>query len=512
MVCGALAVIALFAVLAVGPQPAHAHPLGNFTINRYSRIEIGPDAVGLLYILDMAEVPAFQEIRAIDTNQNRLVDPDEESAYLTAKVDEIRGNLVMSIDGSGKGLKVAGRALTFPPGQGGLATLRIEARFEVPWAPGEDRTHTLAYEDRNMPDRLGWKEVVVREREGVSIESSSAPAAEQSDELRSYPEDSLASPLDVRSATVIFTAPAGTGTAAHVPGSSAVGAADAADAIPAPSSKLEPARTRRTDPLGELLHRDRLTPGVIALALVIAAGVGGFHALTPGHGKTIMAAYLVGARGAARHAVMLGGTVAISHTIGVLGLGLITVYAANVLAPETVYPYLGFGAGAIVLAIGVWMLMRRLSRGRGSGQGDGHNHDHGHEHGGANDSHDSGHEHHHQPGIRSGVTWRTLLAIGLADGAVPSASALILWLAAISIDRVEFGIVMVAAFGVGMAAALTAIGFLLVRGRGAFETRVAARFPIAHRLNHAIPWITAIVVIGAGLFLVVRAARETGLF
>ena len=118
------------------------------------------------------------------------------------------------------------------------------------------------------------------------------------------------------------------------------------------------------------------------LAIAMSAGIGGLHALTPGHGKTIMAAYLIGTRGTARHAVMLGLTVAVSHTIGVLALGAITLYASSFLTPESTYPYLGLGAGVLVTGIGVSMLYRRL-RSRSAH----HEHDHGHVHGAGEDHH-----------------------------------------------------------------------------------------------------------------------------
>jgi ABC-type nickel/cobalt efflux system permease component RcnA len=481
-VASALAVVAV-AVLA---HAALAHPLGNFTINRYTRIELATDSVRLFYVLDMAEVPAFQEIRAIDTNRNQVIDPGEEAVFLDAKLNEIRQSLAISVDGTALAPERRAAALTFPPGLGGLATLRVEASFEASIDARADRSYTLAYEDRNYADRLGWKEVVARALEGVSVEASSVPASDRSDELRSYPEGGLDSPLDVRTATVTFKL---------VPG--------AHGTSPEAKAETNPAN-RASDPLGRLLRRERLTLPVIGLALVVAAGIGGFHALTPGHGKTIMAAYLIGTRGRARHALVLGTTVAVSHTIGVLALGALAVYAANVVAPDRVYPYLGLAAGVIVLAIGVRMVITRLSARLGR---DEHSHD--------GEGHDHSHTHDHVPvatAPRSGVTWRTLLAIGLADGAVPSASALIVWLAAISIDRVEFGLLMVAAFGVGMAAALTAVGFLLLRGRTEFEARFVARYAVAQRLNGAMPWLTALFVVGAGLFLMVRAAGQSGLF
>jgi ABC-type nickel/cobalt efflux system permease component RcnA len=496
-------ILAIVALVLLAPV-AQAHPLGNFTINRYTRIELAPESVRLFYVLDMAEVPAFQEIRTIDTNRNQVIDRDEETAYLDVKVGEVLRNLAISVDGAALAPEIQDRALTFPPGLGGLATLRIETSFEARMDVRTGRSYTLAYEDRNYADRLGWKEVVARALDGVSIEASSVPASDRSDELRSYPEGGLNSPLDVRAATVTFMRVLG-----------AVGV------MPDAKANTRPAK-QSSDPLGRLLRRESLTLPVIGLALIVAAGIGGFHALTPGHGKTIMAAYLLGTRGRARHVVMLGATVAVSHTIGVLALGALAVYAANVIAPDRVYPYLGLAAGVIVLAIGLRMLFARLvvPRRHEHSHVGGHQHSEpDHEHSHDEHAHDHApaaeHTHDHAPvaaAPRSGVTWRTLLAIGLADGAVPSASALVVWLAAISIDRVEFGLVMVAAFGIGMAAALTAVGFLLVRGRAAFENRFVVRSPMAHRLSHAMPWLTALFVVGAGLFLMVRAAGQSGLF
>ncbi|MBI2965392.1 MAG: hypothetical protein HYY34_04215, partial [Chloroflexi bacterium] len=252
---GALAFLALAAL---------AHPLGNFTINRYTRIELATDSVRLFYVLDMAEVPAFQEIRAIDTNRNQVVDPGEETMYLDGKVNEILANLAISVDGAALAPEIRARALTFPPGLGGLATLRVEARFEARMDAQAGRSHTLAYEDRNYPDRLGWKEVVARPLDGVSLEASSVPASDRSDELRSYPEGGLDSPLDVRTATVTFT---------RAPGLLGV----------TPEARAASSTAKQSsDPLGRLLRREHLTLPVIGLALIAAAGIGGFHALTPG--------------------------------------------------------------------------------------------------------------------------------------------------------------------------------------------------------------------------------------
>ncbi|MBI4219453.1 MAG: hypothetical protein HY682_04855 [Chloroflexi bacterium] len=522
-----LAVLLLLAGDAATVRTARAHPLGNFTVNRFSRLFVQKSAITVRYVLDMAEIPAFQEIRAIDANRNQIVDPEESESYLDRQVEALKNGLSLSVDGASRGLTIVQRDLAFPPGQGGLATLRIEAVFEASFPPRTGAgTRTMFYEDRNYPDRLGWKEIVAVSGAGARIISSIVPETSISDDLRSYPDSSLSSPLDVRSATVEF----------EIIDSETRPDAHAASGALAKEPTATPVPRGGFDPLSRLLKRDRLNAGLIALSLVLAAGIGSFHALTPGHGKTIMAAFLIGTRGTVRHAALLGLTVAVAHTAGVLGLGAVTLYAASTFAPESVYPWLGFGAGGIVLAIGLWLLASRLSGGRlrlpFGRQGHDHLHrdashpddsqphsdaplsDHTHESSqfdtGAPTDGNPGHSHRDTHGAQSTVTWRSLVAIGLADGAIPSASALIIWLAAISLDRVALGLGLVASFGLGMAIVLVAVGMLLVRGRGVFEARIAPRFPALQKVNRALPWATALVVIGAGLLLVWRAARQAG--
>src|SRR5207245_488249 len=183
--------------------------------------------------------------------------------------------------------------------------------------------------------------------------------------------------------------------------------------------------------------------------LRLPVGLGAFHALTPGHGKTVMAAYLVGTRRTHRQALFLALSVALSHTAGVLGLAVLTLAGSAVLAPERAYPYLSTASGAVVVALGAWMVATRFRHA--------HAHRHAHEH--------------ERPTTALG--WRSLATLGLAGGLVPSASALVLLLGAISLHRSELGLVLVVAFGVGMAAVLVGVGQALVGARGLAERRLA---------------------------------------
>jgi len=241
-----------------------------------------------------------------------------------------------------------------------------------------------------------------------------------------------------------------------------------------------------------------LTVSVVAIALLVAAALGAFHALEPGHGKTVVAAYLVGSRGTARHALILGLIVTASHTAGVYLLGGITFYASQHVVPERLYPWVALGSGLTIAALGLSLFVRRLN-----GRADTHgHHDHGaHDHGGhdrgphhhegglahahgatAHDhaahshSHDDGHHavagppmrHHDEPGR---VTLRQLWALGITGGIVPCPAALVVLLSALSLRRVGFGLLLIVAFSVGLALVLIAIGMLMVYAR-----RLVARF------------------------------------
>src|ERR1700683_4596294 len=149
---------------------------------------------------------------------------------------------------------------------------------------------------------------------------------------------------------------------------------------------LLPSTAHQTDALTRLLHQQQITPWMIAVALGIAFALGAAHALTPGHGKTIVAAYLVGSRGTLKHAAFLGGMVTFTHTVSVFLLGLATLFLFQYVVPQKVTQVLGAISGLSIVAVGGWMLYKRLRRAQHSHhQSHDHDHDHGHDH----------HHHHH---------------------------------------------------------------------------------------------------------------------
>ncbi len=337
-------ILAFLGVLLLMPVTALAHPLGNFTINSYSRLDIGAEAVKLYYILDIAEIPTFQEKDRIDTDHNGQVSEAEGKAYLAVKIQEILPGLKLSVNGKPVVLKVQNQNLEFLPGQGGLQTMRLTYNLLSP--PLEKEASTLAYKDENYSGRVGWKEVIVRNASGVTLIKSTVPNIDVSNELRTYPQDLLTSPLAVTSAQVTFRL-------------------DPSVVVKDPNSKsLSPSfggiQNRGQDPFADLVNSNELTLPLILISLVFSFFWGALHAFSPGHGKTVVAAYLVGSRGTARHALFLGLIVTITHTLGVFALGLITLFAAQFIVPDKLYPWLGFISGLIVVVMGVNMVRSRL--------------------------------------------------------------------------------------------------------------------------------------------------------
>jgi nickel/cobalt exporter len=460
--CLVLAVVG--AALAVCASAA-AHPLGNFTINRYSRVEPSGDRLYVLYVLDLAEIPTFQAKPQVQANG--------EAAYASHLTRTIGRHLELGVNGRRAALTPLRHVLAFPPGQAGLRTTRLEIVFAGPRLHGQS---TVAYRDNNYAGRIGWREIVVQPAHGAGVLSSSAPSTSVSDELLSYPKNLLQSPLDVGSAR-----------AAIDPGSSP-GIAPTL----LPRSVLEQrvaVRAVADGGFASLIARDNLSVGFVLVSLLIAMFWGAAHAFSPGHGKSIVAAYLVGSRGTPRHAVFLGLTVTVTHTIGVFALGLITLSLSAFIVPDQLYPWLNLVSALLIVAVGLSVLRWRIREWRKRDASHTHGHSHGHSHG-----HDHHHEHDHA------LSARRLLGIGISGGIIPCPTALVVLLAAISLHRVGYGLVLILAFSVGLAAAMTAIGILAVSAK-----RVFNRVDFNGGLIKLLPAISALVVLGLGLAMTVRA-------
>ncbi len=538
--------VALFAPIA------EAHPLGNATVNHYDGLVLSSDHVVDNAVEDVAEIPSYQRKGRIDRNGDGTLSLQERSDYAASQCAAMAGAVRLAVAGTRVALQVVSSGYVERPGQIQLTIGRLECQLRA----DVDLTSKAQVRFENLwdDDGIGWHEITAV-GDGVSFDRSPFPAKSISDELRRYPGDLLSSPLDVRSGTVSVQPGAGSSTyrlAGRLP-------------VAGPAVKaLNDLATSFNDVVG----RKDLTVGVGLLALVLSLLLGAGHAFLPGHGKTIMAAYLVGRRGRLRDVVTVGATVTITHTAGVLILGLL-IASTSAFAPTAAEQLLGILSGVIVAGVGVLLLVSAL-RGRhtpklsqalapapvlvGAGgsedrsehvdhQHPGHTphdddhdddddehdkhehpphehapHDHAQAH--VHDDHDR-QDHTHKHGLFGGrghshdpsdqAFSRTgLVGLGVAGGLVPSPSALLVLLAATALGRTWFGVFLVLGYGVGMALALCAAGLLLVRLRGRLDRLVGGtRLARADRLLAVLPVLTALLVLVVGALLALRAAAGT---
>ena len=411
---------------------ASGHPLGNFTVNTFSRVEAAGDRVYVVYVLDLAEIPTFQ------------------AGKIDAQVyaQRIAAGAHITVDGTPARFVAGSTALAHPVGAGGLRTTRLEVLLRGPAIGGSS---SIEYEDTNYRDRIGWREIVV----GKNARSAS-------DELRAYPADLLESPPDVRSVRAML----------------------------APNSDPPPVLTRgaslqapdRVEDSGfaQLIGRDHLGFWVVLASLAAALFWGAAHALSPGHGKSIITAYLVGQRGTPWHAALLGLIVTATHTVGVFTLGLVTLALSQFVVPDHLYPWLNLASGLLVVSIGVSVLVARWRHARA--------HAHGHDH------------HHHHHDHEAGPSLRSLFAVGISGGLLPCPSALVVLLAAISLHRVAFGLLLIVAFSLGLALTITGVGLIAVAAKRAF-----ARARFDGIVLRSLPALSAAVILLAGILMTVHA-------
>ena len=517
-------VILTLVICFVFVPAAFAHPLGNFTINQYAGLKISRDGIVIDYVLDMAEIPAFQEIALFDANANGQADAAEAAGYHAEKCTSLRPSLGLLLNKKGIPLRLVSSSIEFPAGVGGLPTLRLTCQFQASLTATTD-TLELSFVNNAFPSRLGWNEIVVMP-DGVSLQGDFSSTS-LSNRLTSYPQDLLTSPLDQREVKFEMTA-------VSAPGSNPLATVE----TKAPISD-------RNDPFTRLILLEEINFPMLLLAIGISFLWGAMHALTPGHGKTIVGAYLVGSRGTLKHAAYLGLTTTITHTLGVFALGLITLFAAQYVVPERLYPWLSLFSGIFVIGIGINLMVSRFkssglsawrpkmnislaSSGQphslafehthAEGMGQQHpyvlnsshehlTHDHGHSHADGHHDHDHADHSHLPPGTDgSPVTWRSLMALGVSGGLIPCPSALVVLLGAIALNRIGFGLVLVLAFSLGLAATLTAIGMMFI-----YAGRLFNRFPSQGKLIRLLPALSALFVSMIGGAIVLKALGELGI-
>jgi nickel/cobalt exporter len=522
--------LGVLAVLLI-PGLATAHPLGNFTINHYTGIRIEPDRILLDVVIDQAEIPTFQARLDFDTDGDGEVSDEETDAGRVSACHRLEPSLVLKVGGAASDLTLTEAGLTFPAGVGGLSTMRVVCGFRAdtgPIAPGT----RIDYADTSFRERLGWREIVAS---GSAMtlrgDDGALRTKDTSGRLTSYPTNLLTQALADTSVSIVVTPGGATlppfdiadaspllgsgevATAASTPpGATSEGGAGtiqvaAQTAVPATAAGVPGGVT--SGDLPSIFRSTDLSPLVLLVSILTAAALGAGHALTPGHGKTLMAAYLVGTRGTPLHAAGLGLSVTLSHTLGILVLAALVVGAGEFLPPDLIVNSAPMVAAISIVAIGGWMLIgegRRRWRIRAvetahtralTGE-HAHEHDHPtheHSHGGV--------VHSHLPAAGTTISWRSLFVLGLAGGLIPSTSALLILLGSIAAGRPAFGFILVVAFGLGMALVMGGIGLALVLARGRLD-RVDAGSPLG-RASSFVPLGAAFLVFGLGIYLTIQA-------
>ena len=576
---------------------SYAHPMGNFSVNHYSRISLDRDGIKVSYIIDLAEIPAYQELQQGNVTAD-VADPAV-TRFVALRGAEFGRGLSLVVDGQRLPLRMLSSQVIFPPGAGGLPTMKMGFVYQAPYPPAGDRSSVgLEYADNNFPGHAGWKEIVAV-GPAANLISSSVPQSDRSAQLSNYPTDLLNSPPQDLSAVIQFRYPValksqrenpnkdtagpstplrsgrddtsflGTissdaklvGAREMVPatGLSSPGAVSTKDVssrgavprkdvssrgvVPTKDVSSRPERsvvegpavlkqdlkpassgTRHVVPnlaestplhlqanqqatprsaFTELITTRSMSLWFLITAAFIALGLGALHALEPGHGKTIVAAYLVGSRGTARHALLLGLIVTAAHTAGVFALGAITLYASRYIVPEQLYPWLGVFSGLTIAGLGGYMFLRRWS---------GLDLDH---------SHAAGQLHSHWfsssnksatvalAPVENGksVSLYQLFALGITGGIIPCPAALVVLLSAFALHRIGLGFFLIIAFSLGLAGVLIGFGMLMVYGRR-FMARLQVNGPLTTRW---LPVASAAFMTILGAAIAMRAFATTGI-
>lgn len=516
---------------------AFAHPMGNYSINQYWMVDGRGESLGIYYLIDFAEIPALKELDRLDPDYDYEVPEADREAYLAERIPELLQDMAITANGSSIPLKVLSHRLHIVEGMGGMEVVNVVLQFDgspIPWPPAEGEALLLDLVSNSYPTATGTREcklvldgVFGDLTETLGDELKYQTLTMWDDNLNPQYQDydaqflvkigvtgeivdiKVPTPLAFDWTTTVRTATS-FGEEAIVaslselitPATSVPAAAstetEAREPALAPEVVTPPREARLLDRVTDIVRTKELSWSLFLAGLLIAAAMGAGHAFSPGHGKTVMAAYLIGERGTYRHAVILGVIVTITHTWSVLAMGIIALYLQEYFSLETVQFYSGIASGGIIVVLGIMLFTRRyasliVARQHAIDHMYGHTHDHGdgdtdHHHHGA-----FGH-HHHGPGGHSHVIetedgtppsfWQVLW-LGVSGGIVPCPAAFIVLMLAIKVGRLAYGLWLIVAFSIGLAAVLVGLGIIVVRTAGAVRQRtgehglILAALPVA---------------------------------
>lgn len=523
--------------------------LGDFTINQFCGIALRDDAIAVRYSVVLGQLPALRELHLADTNGDGVTSQAERDAYVENLAPTFAEHLRATVDGIPLPLHVTRWTTSLPTEQGGFSLrLDVDLAADLPQAALRG-SHDLQFTNDNYAGRFGWQEIAVEARPAIHVYDTDAFGSSLTSGLtEAVAQLPAAGPLSERSVHMtVSTDP--------VPaGSRLLAARDGVPlAVAQPTTGVTEAAwlSRQTRALIDAISAPDVAPHILLLACLAAMLLGALHAFSPGHGKTVVGAYLIGSRATPRHAVFLGLTVTVTHTLVVFAVGFATLFASRFVVPERLFPILSLASGLLVLGMGVvlfnqrWRLLRAATR-RQSPEGQnsttawktapvyrslhtalpstfggrslvlahvrGHQHAHSHpdgehsHHGALMHSHGGGAMHSHLPPGAAGekITWRSLLALGISGGLVPCPSAMVLLLAAVGLNKTAYGLLLVGSFSVGLAATLVAVGLVFLYARHRM------RGQLSHSLwQERLPVLSAIAIALVGAALCYGAVAGT---
>jgi ABC-type nickel/cobalt efflux system permease component RcnA len=456
-----ISALGLLVMFGSRPAVAAAHPLDEYLQAMY--VMLAADGVTLELDLTPGVLVAPQVVALIDTDGDGAISEGEGQAYAHAML----GDVLLEVDQQRDALTVT--KMELPPMltlRAGAGTIRLEAAATaesggspIPLGPG---SHQVFVRNTHEPVKSAYQATAVLERAG-EIEV----AQQRRDELQhslqvDYSVTSLARPDPV-----------------PVDGSGAW-------------SLGRPIEQLRW--LVDTLYQPTRSPALLLIALVLSALLGGLHALTPGHGKTLLASYLVGSRGTVPHAIFLGGAVTFTHTASVMATGLIVLWAGHLIVTNLLVPTLELGSGLLVVLLGVRLVRARWRSLR-------HGLEHGHPHEPAHPAPEHADQTHPYPHPTEAVRWRDLVTMGVSGGMTPCPEAIGILLVAIGLNRVALGMGLIVAFSLGLAAVLSLIGLLLVRSRGLVDHLGA----LGQHTQQLLPLGSAIIVTMLGTVMSAKA-------
>lgn len=443
------------------PASAIAHPIDEFYEVTY--IKMAPNRITLTIELYPGVLVAPQILALVDPNGDETISEAEAQAY----VKQFIGDVILEVDE--QPVALVGTNFQFSPVlelRAGTGLIQFDLQADLP--PAQPGQHQFFYQNNHL-SKIG---IYV-----VNMLSDDPKAIQLINQKRDIHQTSLWVDYAISTDTPLDDSPDQAATAVEAPGT------------------IFPNRNRLTG----YLYQTELSPWLIVVAMSLSIVLGGLHALTPGHGKTLVAAYLIGSRGTVKHAVALGSIVTFTHTVSVIVIGLLALLASQFIVPHILVPVLEILSGLLVVYLGLRLLLSRWQAYRNGEVDHHHDHDHHHHHHDHDHDHDHDHPHHHHA-VPETITVSDLLTLGISGGLVPCPEALGVMLIAIGLNRILLGLGLVVAFSFGLAAILIVIGILLVRSKSLLD-RLGG---VGTRWQTLLPLLSAVIVTLLGFGIMIK--------